>query len=172
MSYEVKITAATLSELSGKLLAMGSQLSIPPETGLERTISAIMPEVAAMTPEKSATARRAKDAGKAEEASEQNAASEATVEDGESIEDSTAGTTTSSSGSTTTSTATKGASPSDAEPLNFEKDIAPRVLAVVQAKGKPVMQEILSEFGVERASQIPADVLAEFVEVLDKELAA
>jgi hypothetical protein len=36
--------------------------------------------------------------------------------------------------------------------LNFDTDVAPIVLQVVKEKGKPVVQEILEQFGVERAS--------------------
>jgi hypothetical protein len=36
--------------------------------------------------------------------------------------------------------------------LDFDTDVAPHVLAVVQTKGKPAAQEILSQFGVEKAS--------------------
>jgi hypothetical protein len=36
--------------------------------------------------------------------------------------------------------------------LDFDTDVAPHVLAVVQKLGKPVAQEILSQFGVEKAS--------------------
>lgn len=36
--------------------------------------------------------------------------------------------------------------------LDFDTDVAPHVLAVVQKLGKPAAQEILSQFGVEKAS--------------------
>ena len=36
--------------------------------------------------------------------------------------------------------------------LDFDTDVAPHVLAVVQRLGKPAAQEILSQFGVEKAS--------------------
>ena len=38
--------------------------------------------------------------------------------------------------------------------LDFDTDIAPLVLQVVKDKGKPVAQEILSQFGVEKASNL------------------
>jgi hypothetical protein len=44
--------------------------------------------------------------------------------------------------------------PASASELSFETDVTPVVLAVVQAKGKPVVEEILSQFGVARASQL------------------
>jgi hypothetical protein len=41
-----------------------------------------------------------------------------------------------------------------ASELSFETDVTPVVLAVVQTKGKPVVEDILSQFGVARASQL------------------
>lgn len=43
---------------------------------------------------------------------------------------------------------------SASDTLNFDTDVAPIVLQVVKDKGKPVVQAILEEFGVERASQL------------------
>jgi hypothetical protein len=36
--------------------------------------------------------------------------------------------------------------------LDFDTDVAPHVLALVTRSGKPAAQEILSQFGVEKAS--------------------
>ena len=36
--------------------------------------------------------------------------------------------------------------------LDFDTEVAPHVLELVKAKGKPAAQEILSQFGVEKAS--------------------
>ena len=36
--------------------------------------------------------------------------------------------------------------------LDFDRDVAPHVLALVTRSGKPAAQEILSQFGVEKAS--------------------
>lgn len=55
---------------------------------------------------------------------------------------------------------------SASEPLNFDKDVAPVVLAAVRDHGKPWVQEVLSQFGFERASQVPVEQLPELVEVL------
>ena len=53
-----------------------------------------------------------------------------------------------------TSKNTAASSESSASELNFDTDVAPIVLQVVKDKGKPVVQAILEEFGVERASQL------------------
>lgn len=50
--------------------------------------------------------------------------------------------------------APKSAPSASASELNFDTDVAPIVLQVVKDKGKPVVQEILEQFGVERASTL------------------
>jgi hypothetical protein len=55
---------------------------------------------------------------------------------------------------TTTAAFSTPAPAASASELSFETDVTPVVLAVVQAKGKPVVEEILSQFGVARASQL------------------
>lgn len=61
---------------------------------------------------------------------------------------------------------TPAPAPSASEPLDFDKDVAPAVLALVAAKGKPAVQDILSEYGVERASQVDEDLWPELVATL------
>jgi hypothetical protein len=60
--------------------------------------------------------------------------------------------------------------PSDTTPpageLNFDTDVAPHVLALVKEKGKPAAQEILSQFGVEKASLLDPARWPELVSVL------
>lgn len=55
---------------------------------------------------------------------------------------------------TTTEASSTPAPAASASELSFETDVTPVVLAVVQTKGKPVVEEILSQFGVARASQL------------------
>ena len=54
--------------------------------------------------------------------------------------------------------------------LSFELDVTPVVLAVVQTKGKPVVEEILSQFGVARASQLDPARWPELVAALQDKL--
>ena len=61
---------------------------------------------------------------------------------------------------------TPAPAPSASEELNFETDVAPLVLQVVKEKGKPAAQEILSQFGVEKASAIDPAQWPELVEAL------
>jgi len=46
-------------------------------------------------------------------------------------------------------------------------DIAPRVLSYVALRGRDAMLELLSQFGVERASHVPPEHHAELVALLD-----
>ena len=66
-----------------------------------------------------------------------------------------------------TSTPAPAASASE---LSFETDVTPVVLAVVQTKGKPVVEEILSQFGVARASQLDPARWPELVAALKDQL--
>jgi hypothetical protein len=50
--------------------------------------------------------------------------------------------------------------------LDFDTDVAPHVLAVVQRLGKPAAQEILSQFGVQKASLLDPARWPELVTVL------
>jgi hypothetical protein len=54
--------------------------------------------------------------------------------------------------------------------LNFDTDVAPYVLQVVKEKGKPVAQEILSQFGVEKASLLDPSRWPELVSLLKEQL--
>ena len=53
----------------------------------------------------------------------------------------------------------------DAPALSFDKDVAPVVLRAVATKGKPFVENIMTEFGVERASQMDA---ARWPELIDR----
>jgi hypothetical protein len=51
--------------------------------------------------------------------------------------------------------------------LSFDTDVAPVVLRKVQTAGKPAVEAVLSEFGVERASQLEAARWPELLEKLE-----
>lgn len=57
-----------------------------------------------------------------------------------------------------------------ASELTFDTDIAPLVLQVVMDKGKPVAQEILSQFGVMKASMLDASRWPELIAALQDAL--
>lgn len=55
----------------------------------------------------------------------------------------------------------------DGKPLDFDKDVAPLVLGYVKSHGKPWVFEVLEQFGVTRASALPAERLGELVAALN-----
>jgi hypothetical protein len=66
------------------------------------------------------------------------------------------------------STAAPAASVSE---LDFELDVAPVVLRAVGTKGKAFVQDVLSEFGSARASQLAVDLWPELIARLEAEMA-
>lgn len=71
---------------------------------------------------------------------------------------------------TTEEPSTTPAPAASASELNFDTDVAPIVLQVVKEKGKPVAQDILSQFGVEKASMLDASRWPELVNALQDTL--
>ena len=49
---------------------------------------------------------------------------------------------------------------------DFNTDISPLVLRVAAEKGRPAIAELLSQFGVERASNVPAEQFGELLNAL------
>lgn len=144
--YKIEITADTLAELSGKVMTLAAKLhtgtatEAPRYTGPltgEAKIDPIMPEVAEMAAENPTPP--------AATVKEQGSSSTTTAE---------------------TSTPAPAAPSATSEELNFETDVAPYVLRVVKEKGKPAAQEILSQFGVEKASNLDPALWPELVEAL------
>lgn len=136
MTYRVEITAGSLSELGGKLLALASQFQV---TAAEP----VMPEVRETAPAKPKAAKAKKEeVGNAPstEAPKSAPAAEATESQPTTPEPST--------------TDAPALSASEPASLDFDKDIAPLVLRVVSEKGRDVAIEILSQFGVTRASEV------------------
>jgi hypothetical protein len=72
---------------------------------------------------------------------------------------------------TTTEPSSTPAPAASASELSFETDVTPVVLAVVQSKGKPAVEEILSQFGVARASQLDPARWPELLTALMDQLA-
>lgn len=137
MSYKIEVTAPTLSELAGKLLALAS------------TMQAIPAEPASPEANAPAKPRRATKAEKPVEEPQPAPVIEDAVLEPEPAPE---------------------PEPAVEEPqpvvLDFEKDVTPVVLAGVKQRGKPWIQDILAQFGVERASQVPDERLAELVSII------
>lgn len=143
MTYRIEINADTLNELAGKVLALAAQLNTEPLQHEYKHPAIgingpIMPEVAEQAAANPTSAR--KSAPAAEDPSPTSSSEPITP--------------------------TAASVPSPSEPLDFDKDVAPAVLALVAAKGKPAVQEILSEYGVERASQVDDALWPELVATL------
>jgi hypothetical protein len=54
---------------------------------------------------------------------------------------------------------------------DLEADVRPLILSVVEKRGKPVMEELLSRFGVVKASHIEPALLPELVALMQEALA-
>jgi len=61
--------------------------------------------------------------------------------------------------------------PTTGEPLNFELDVAPVVLRAVATKTKSFVQDVLSEFGSTRASELDPARWPELIARLEGEMA-
>lgn len=141
---KIEVTGNSIPEVADKLLALGASLRASTAvlpianggTGAE-TIEEVM-EVAEAAPANPTPARKSAPAAKATE-------SQPTTEEASS---------------------TPAPAASASKELSFEADVTPVVLALVQAKGKPVVEEILAQFGVERASQLDPARWSELVDVM------
>ena len=136
---KIEVTGNSLAEVSDKLLAIGASLqrtAVVTEAPVQMRITAagdMVWEVAEEAPVDPTPAPKSAPAAEATE-------SQPTTEE-------------------PATTPAPSAEPSEKEAavsneLNFDTDVAPIVLQVVKDKGKPVVQAILEEFGVERASQL------------------
>lgn len=152
MTIRIEITGESIPEVADKLLALAS------------TMRAIPAEAATVGKPQANKAKPASEAPKqpvvelkftGEDANEPDAGNAAAPAE-EPAPSKTAD----------TSTDAPAPSASDEAPLDFDKEVAPVVLKAVQVKGKPWVQEILGQFGVERASHVPAEQLRELLNVL------
>lgn len=145
--YKIEITAETLAELAGKAMSLAAKLNTG--TATEAVVKGatpvktveVAPEVAEAAPVDPTPAPK-------------NAPAVETSE----------------SPQTTEEPSTTPAPAASASELDFDTDIAPLVLQVVKDKGKPVAQEILSQFGVEKASNLDPARWPELVAALQDAL--
>ena len=134
---KIEVTGNSIAEVSDKLLAIGASL--------QRTVSH----------DADNAAREALQAKR--DAAKKEVAEEAPVDPTPAPKSTPAAEEPASSGQTEASappTEASEASDAPSDTLNFDTDVAPIVLQVVKDKGKAVVQAILEEFGVERASQL------------------
>lgn len=160
MSYKVEVTAASVPELASKLLAMGFSMQGGVAVVHSSANDPVMPEVKEAAPK----AKKAKEV--AEKAPADPTPDPKSAPTAEATE---------SQPTTQEPASTDAPAPSASEPadvLDFDKDVAPVVLNAVKVKGKPWVQEILSQFGVERASQVPDEQLPELIAAINEGVGA
>ncbi len=146
MSYRIEVTAASLTELGGKLLALASQFHTTP-------VDPVMPEIreTAPAPAKAKKAPAVKPVEEVVVAVPEPHTSETSAP--------TPDTSSSSALKSTEQPAEAPSAPLSSEPspssLDFDKDITPLVLRVVAEKSRETVIEILGQFGAARASEVP-----------------
>ena len=123
MPYKIEVTADSLSELAGKVLALAAQFQVTS-----------MPEQP-VTP-KAKPVKAAKAPVVEEVKTEEPKTEEVKVE------------------------------AAKAPTYDFNTDISPLVLRVAAEKGRPAIAELLSQFGVERASNVPTEQFGELLNAL------
>jgi hypothetical protein len=123
MPYKIEVTADSLSELAGKVLALAAQFQVTS-----------MPEQP-VTP-KAKPVKAAKAPVVEEVKTEEPKTEEVKVE------------------------------AAKAPTYDFNTDISPLVLRVASEKGRPAIAELLSQFGVERASNVPTEQFGELLNAL------
>ena len=155
--YKIEITADTLAELAGKTAALAAKLNTGTATEAPRYVGPLtseaepeVAEAAAVDPTPSSPPATATNTTQSSELALKSAAAAEASE----------------SQPTTAEPSFTPAPAASASELNFDTDVAPYVLQVVKEKGKPVAQEILSQFGVEKASLLEPHLWPELVEML------
>lgn len=137
--YKIEITADTLAELTGKVTALAAKLNTAEAPRYVGPLTGeAEPEVAEAAPADPTPAPKSAPA--------------AEVSDNQPT--------------TPEPASTPAPAASASNELDFDADVAPYVLQVVKEKGKPVAQEILSQFGVEKASLLDPERWPELVEAL------
>ena len=123
MPYKIEVTADSLSELAGKVLALAAQFQV--------TSMPEQPVTPKAKPVKAAKAPVVEEV-KIEEPKTEEVKVEA----------------------------------AKAPTYDFNTDISPLVLRVAAEKGRPAIAELLSQFGVERASNVPTEQFGELLNAL------
>jgi len=124
MPYKIEVTADSLSELAGKVLALAAQFQV---TAVEQPKA---------KPVKAAKAPAAQEPEARDPAPEEVKGEKVRVE------------------------------AAKAPTYDFNTDISPLVLRVAAEKGRPAIAELLSQFGVERASSVPTEQFGELLNAL------
>jgi hypothetical protein len=140
MPYKIEVTADSLSELAGKVLALAAQFQAVP----------VIVHHSGVKPKAAKPVVVVKEA--AEEAPVDPTPAPKSAPPVEATE---------------SQPTTPEASSTPAERVyDFNTDISPLVLRVAAEKGRPAIAELLSQFGVERASNVPTEQFGELLNAL------
>jgi len=179
---KIEVTGGSITEVADKLLAIGTSLRNGrkvwwEETDAPQKLKAAMDaqlaeelEVAEQAPSPLPPSDGPTEASPSTEpkafASLPTEASDAPPETSQSTSTPPTESISTASGTLPDNSKTMSTPPASASELNFDTDVAPYVLQVVKEKGKPVAQEILSQFGVEKASSLDPAQWPELVATL------
>lgn len=158
MTYRIEITADTLNELAGKAAALASQLNASCPVMPEVAATVLKPAKATPAPKPKAAPAPAPEpvAEEIEDAVVEDVAEEAPAPAPEPV-------------APTPEPVAQVLEPDGDEEngeISYDKHIAPGVVAVVTKCGKPVMAEILSQFGAAKASHIDPKRYPELLEAI------
>lgn len=150
--YKIEITAETLAELSGKVLSLASKLMTGTAAEGVSAPKAAKAEVAEAAPANPTPAPKSAPVAEATESQPTTPA--------------------------TSSTPAPAASVSEDEELEVvdlpiavpEVNLRDLVLSVVEKRGKPFMEEILTRFGVAKASMVSPELLPELIALCNEAL--
>jgi hypothetical protein len=159
---KIEVTGNSIPEVADKLLAIGASLQA--SAAVETPRGAIKGDAETGNAQKTARAAAATDSKPSTTTELATTFAEHAPKDAPSVTEPAL-----NSASSAASTDTAADAPKASE-LSFETDVTPVVLAVVQTKGKPVVEEILSQFGVARASQLDPARWPELVAALKDQL--
>ena len=166
MSITIEVTGNSIPEVADKLLAIGASLQNPKATQPAFSWFDAEPEHDRVTPNEHArdfirklSAQIAAEEAKAAPVDPTPAPKSAPVAE------------VSESQPTTEEPSSTPAPAASASELDFELDVAPVVLRAVGSKGKAFVQDVLSEFGTERASQLAVSLWPELIARLEAEMA-
>ena len=157
--YKIEITAETLAELAGKAASLAAKLNTG--AGTERAMSWSPIKEAADIELEVAEAAPVDPTPSSPPATETN-----TTQSSEPAPKSAAAAEATDNQPTTPEPSSTPVPVASASELDFDTGVAPFVLQVVKEKGKPVAQEILSQFGVEKASSLDPAQWPELVATL------
>lgn len=169
---KIEVTGNSIAEVSDKLLVIGAALQSPPQTvALGVGAGNYLSDLIVAT--RAANGAEAAKPTVGTEAAKRTRKQKVSVEEGNAAPDAdgTGGTTqTEAAAEVPAETQTEATPASPERAYDFDKEVAPLVLRVVQSKGPDAIRAILDQFGVQRASQVDPARYGELVGLLEEAL--